>query len=117
MATAKCNAVVFVMSNHGYAIEQAFVDPNAFKPGGSFAPFDVLPHWDYLALAKAFGVNGHRVETVKELRKLLTEIKHVEGVPTLVEVVIPEKDFAPQLQRLAGVPQSKRKYGRVPETS
>jgi TPP-dependent 2-oxoacid decarboxylase len=51
----RCNAVVFVMSNKGYAIEQAFVDINAFKPNGTFAPFDVLPTWDYLALAKSFG--------------------------------------------------------------
>ena len=30
----KCNAVVFVMSNKGYAIEQAFVDIAAFTPAG-----------------------------------------------------------------------------------
>src|SRR5205085_2055764 len=55
LATQKCNAVVFVMSNNVYAIEQAFVGPEAFKPGGEFAPFDVLEPWDYLALAQAFG--------------------------------------------------------------
>jgi indolepyruvate decarboxylase len=47
LVRANANAAVFVMSNHGYAIEQAFVDLNAFKPGGKFAPFDDLPTWDY----------------------------------------------------------------------
>jgi indolepyruvate decarboxylase len=111
----KCNAVVFVMSNKGYAIEQAFVDITAFTPQGSFAPFDVLPTWDYLALAKAFGAKGFRARTVKELRGVLAKVKGLKGVPALVEVVIPEKDLAPQLKRLAeDPPPQQRKYGRTP---
>lgn len=110
----KCNAVVFVMSNKGYAIEQAFVDITAFTPEGSFAPFDVLPAWDYLALANAFGAKGYRCRTVKELRAVLAKVKGLKDVPALVEVVIPEKDLAPQLKRLAEPPPAKRKYGRTP---
>jgi indolepyruvate decarboxylase len=111
----KCNAVVFVMSNKGYAIEQAFVDITAFTPKGAFAPFDVLPSWDYLALAKAFGARGYRATTVKELRGVLAKVKDLKGVPALVEVVIPEKDLAPQLKRLAeDPPPALRKYGRAP---
>jgi indolepyruvate decarboxylase len=106
----KCNAVVFVMSNSVYAIEQAFVDINAFAPDGQFAPFDVLPRWDYLALARAFGAKGHRVAKVAELRAVLAELKNLQGVPTLVEVVIPQKDLAPQLKRLAETPPDSRKY-------
>jgi len=104
LAEQKCNAVVFVMSNRAYAIEQAFVDINAFKPGGQFAPFDLLSTWDYLALAKAFGAKGWRVETVADLRRTLAEVDRLEGVPALVEVVIPQKDLAPQLERLATTP-------------
>src|SRR5207244_3045849 len=100
--------------NKGYAIEQAFVDINAFKPGGQFAPFDVLPTWDYLALAKAFGAKGYRAKTVKDLRGVLTQVKELRTVPALVEVVIPEKDLAPQLKRLAEPPPALRKYGRTP---
>lgn len=104
LAQAGCNAVVFVMSNQVYAIEQAFVDINAFTPDGSFAPFDILPQWDYLALAQAFGAKGVRVRTVGELRALLAELGSIRNVPTLVEVVIPQKDLAPQLKRLATTP-------------
>jgi indolepyruvate decarboxylase len=112
LARAGVNATVFVMSNHGYAIEQAFVDLNAFKPGGQFAPFDILPVWDYAALAKAFGARGVRVERMKQLRDLLKELPKLEG-PTLVDVVVPEHDLPPQLARLAGAPAPTLKYRRA----
>ncbi|MFL6331988.1 MAG: alpha-keto acid decarboxylase family protein [Pyrinomonadaceae bacterium] len=115
LAYAKSNAVVFVMSNNAYAIEQAFVDIKAFTPQGQFAAFDLLPQWDYRALAQAFGAQGYRVETVEELRTALAGLKGVEGVPALVEVVIPQKDLAPQLKRLAQTPVTLRKYRREPK--
>ena len=111
LVRAKANAAVFVMSNQGYAIEQAFVDLNAFKPGGKFAPFDDLPKWDYGALAKAFGARGIRVEHMEELRQLLKDLPDLDG-PTLVEVVVPKQDLAPQLARLAGAPPATLKYER-----
>jgi indolepyruvate decarboxylase len=112
LARAGVNAAIFVMSNRGYAIEQAFVDIKAFTPEGAFAPFDVLPAWDYCALAKAFGAEGFRVRTEEELAAALDAIEGLEDVPALVEVVIPEKDLAPQLARLAAPPPTLRKYGR-----
>ncbi|MCW3052146.1 MAG: pyruvate decarboxylase [Chthonomonadales bacterium] len=103
LARASVPAVVFVMSNEGYAIEQAFVDITAFEPGHSFAPFDILPKWDYLALAQAFGVQGFRVTTVAELHTVLDAVSPLK-VPALVQVVIPQNDLAPQLERLANDP-------------
>jgi indolepyruvate decarboxylase len=100
----RSNAVIFVISNKGYAIEQAFVDINAFNPGQEFAAFDMLPTWDYLALAKAFGARGYRAGTVQELHHVLAHIKDLKHVPTLVEIVVPPHDLAPQLARLAGAP-------------
>jgi indolepyruvate decarboxylase len=112
LAEQKCNAVIFVMSNNAYAIEQAFVDITAFTPKGQFAAFDLLPRWDYRALAQAFGAEGYRAETVGELRAALAGVRKLEGVPALVEVVIPQKDLAPQLERLAETPPTLRKYRR-----
>lgn len=102
LARNKLNAVIFVMSNGVYAIEQVYVDMTAFEPGPThvFDAFDILPKWDYMALAKAFGAEGHRVKTVKELDAVLHTIKGTTGKPTLVEVVIPEKDLPGQMQRL-----------------
>jgi indolepyruvate decarboxylase len=113
LVQAQSDAVVFVMSNHGYAIEQAFVDLRAFEPGGSFAPFDVLPVWDYPALAKAFGARGIRVASTTDLIDFLEHLGELTSGPTLVEVVIPEHDLAPQLRRLAEPPPTERRYYRA----
>ncbi|MES2945321.1 MAG: thiamine pyrophosphate-dependent enzyme [Pseudomonadota bacterium] len=102
LARNKINAVVFVMSNAVYAIEQVYVDITSFEPGPAhiFDTFDLLPEWDYLALAKAYGARGLRVTTVDELLAALHEIKGVTDQPVLVEVVIPQKDLPRQMYRL-----------------
>jgi indolepyruvate decarboxylase len=102
LARNKLNAVIFVMSNAVYAIEQVYVDLSAFEPGPQhkFDTFDILPKWDYCALAKAFGARGYRVQTIRELNAVLHELKNVTGQPSLVEVVIPEKDLPGQMRRL-----------------
>jgi indolepyruvate decarboxylase len=102
LARNNLNAVIFVMSNGVYAIEQVYVDLTAFEPGPKhkFDAFDILPKWDYLALAKAFGAKGYRVQTIGELNAVLQELKKPTTQPSLVEVVIPEKDLPGQMRRL-----------------
>jgi indolepyruvate decarboxylase len=102
LARNQLNAVIFVMSNQVYAIEQVYVDMTAFEPGPEhqFDAFDILPKWDYIALAKAFGAEGIRVETVDELIAALPRIAGIKGKPVLVEVVIPQKDLPGQMRRL-----------------
>jgi indolepyruvate decarboxylase len=102
LARNNLNAVLFVMSNGVYAIEQVYVDLSSFEPGPQhkFDAFDILPKWDYLALAKAFGAKGYRVQTVSELNAVLQELKTATRQPSLVEVVIPEKDLPGQMRRL-----------------
>jgi len=102
LARNKLNAVVFVMSNTVYAIEQVYVNMAAFNPGpeNRFDTFDILPKWDYQALAKAFGADGYRVTTIAELNELLPKLITTTDKPTLVEVVIPEKDLPGQMKRL-----------------
>ena len=102
LARNKLNAVIFVMSNGVYAIEQVYVDLTSFQPGPQhkFDAFDILPHWDYMALAQAFGAKGYRVKTIGELTAVLKELKTLAGQPALVEVVIPQKDLPGQMLRL-----------------
>lgn len=106
LARNNLNAVIFVMSNQVYAIEQVYVDITSFEPGKehTFDAFDILPKWDYLALAKAFNANGHRVTTVSELNKVLKTVAKIKDKPTLVEVVIPQKDLPGQMYRLGTMP-------------
>ncbi len=102
LARNRLNAVIFVMSNQVYAIEQVYVDITAFEPNPNrpFDAFDILPKWDYVALAKAFGAEGMRVRTVGELKAALPGIARVKDKPVLVEVVIPKKDLPQQMYRL-----------------
>ena len=102
LARNNLNAVIFVMSNGVYAIEQVYVNLDAFKAGAThkFDTFDILPKWDYLALAQAFGAKGYRVTTIKELNAALNDLKKLTKQPALVEVVIPEKDLPQQMYRL-----------------
>jgi indolepyruvate decarboxylase len=106
LARNKLNAVIFVMSNQVYAIEQVYVDITSFEPGPqhTFDTFDILPKWDYMALAKAFNADGHRVTTIDELNNLLKTLAHTVDKPTLVEVVIPQKDLPGQMYRLGTMP-------------
>jgi len=102
LARNNLNAVIFVMSNGVYAIEQVYVDITAFEPGPQhkFDSFDILPKWDYMALAQAFGAKGYRAQTISELRSVLKELKRPSSKPSLVEIVIPEKDLPGQMRRL-----------------
>jgi indolepyruvate decarboxylase len=102
LARNQLNAVIFVMSNAVYAIEQVYVDITSFEPGPShkFDTFDLLPKWDYLALAKAYGADGYRVQTVEELQAVLLQVSKTTDKPSLVEVVIPAKDLPRQMFRL-----------------
>ena len=113
LVRARSNAVIFVMSNRGYAIEQAFVNLKGFEAGGMFAPYDVLPAWDYLALAQGFGARGVRLSTATELMDFLEQLSLPTAGPTIVEVIIPERDLAPQLKRLAESPGTLRRYRRL----
>ena len=112
LVLARSDAVIFVMSNQAYAIEQAFVNLEAFEPDGTFAPYCVLPAWDYMALAQAFGAQGVRVTTTTELLDFLGTLAKPAQAPTLVEAVIPEHDLASQLKRLAEPPPTLRRYRR-----
>ncbi len=102
LARNNLNAVIFVISNGVYAIEQVYVDITSFEPGPEhkFDAFDILPKWDYMALAQAFGAKGYRVTTIKELKAVLNKLKRITRQPALVEVVIPEKDLPQQMYRL-----------------
>lgn len=102
LARNKLNAVIFVMSNQVYAIEQVYVNIASFEPGPEhrFDTFDLLPKWDYMALAQAMGADGYRAAAISELKDVLAKLKNTTDKPSLVEVVIPEKDLPGQMRRL-----------------
>lgn len=101
MVRYRVNAVLFVMNNGVYAVEQVFVDPAAFSPGGKFDSFDILPKWDYRALATAFGARYQFASTVTELDEVLCRIHEEKELPTIVDVTIPRKNLPQQMARIA----------------
>jgi indolepyruvate decarboxylase len=87
-------AVVFVMDNGLYGIEQFLIDEQILKKGERFyrdqlpepSPFDVLPPWDYVKLGEAFGGKGFVVSTLAQLEAALKDVLKLKNVPALVAV-------------------------------
>lgn len=97
------NAVIFVMNNKVYAVEQVFVDPRAFDPdsGVPFDDFDILPNWNYKALAEAFGARYQQAATVAELDSVLCAVNDEKELPTIVNITIPKHNLPLQMARIA----------------
>jgi TPP-dependent 2-oxoacid decarboxylase len=106
MAQLGQDAIVFVMDNRVFAVEQWLIDANAFCPTPNppaFAPLTMVPQghiWDYVKLAEGFGGQGFTVSTNTELSAVLQQIaappvNPVTGRPTftLVAVRLPEKSL------------------------
>lgn len=100
------DAVVFVMDNRVYAVEQWLINANAFCETGdppSFAPLTQVPQghiWDYVKLAEGFGGRGFEASTNADLSRVLAEAKTppvnpATGMPTftLIAVRLPEKSL------------------------
>ena len=51
----------------------------------------VLDNPDFLLLAKAFGVEGHRVASPAALERVLAKVIHAEK-PVLIEIEVPQGD-------------------------
>lgn len=100
------DAVVFVMDNRVFAVEQWLVDANAFcadAPPPEFVALAQVPQghiWDYVKLAEGFGGRGFAVSTNAQLREVLEALNDVPVNPvttkptfTLVAVRVAAKDY------------------------
>lgn len=96
------NTVVFVLSNGLYGIEQYLVNPNPFRtPPDDYAdrledapyPYNQLPSWDLMALAKGFGAQGHTAGTLAALRRVLTDLRNDAEANAVVDVPVPQLDI------------------------
>ncbi len=96
------NTAVFVLSNGLYGIEQYLVNPNPFRtPPVAYPdpllntayPYNLLPAWDFVALAQAFGAVGRRACTTADLMAVLAEIRTTPERNFVVEVCLPIADL------------------------
>jgi indolepyruvate decarboxylase len=100
-------AIVLVVNNSIYGIEQALVDRGPFRepPTSDFKQYNELPVWDYEDLAKPLGgpgALGIAVQTVGQLDAALTTAEPRENSLTLIAVRISKVDLPGAIDRLAG---------------
>jgi indolepyruvate decarboxylase len=96
-------AIVLVIDNGIYGIEQALVDLGPFDSTSptDFKPYNELLHWDYVTLAGAMGGLGIRAETVGQLRSALETAKGRESSLTVISVKIDKRELPAPIRRLA----------------
>ncbi len=101
MVREKRNAVVFVLNNKVYGVEQMLLDPAPYQPN-SEAPFEaanVLQPWSYKSLMSAFTNDdptlglGLDVHTVQDLHDALAQIHAAQAIPFLVNINLSERDY------------------------
>ena len=100
MARRKLPAIVLVLDNGLYGIEQWLLEPRFFQDAATAAkPYLSLHRWDYVGLAKALGVSqAVTVDTKAKLDDALSKAKANPKEPSLLHVVLPPKDLPSQLK-------------------
>jgi indolepyruvate decarboxylase len=99
-------AILFVFDNQLYGIEQYLVDMQVLPPAERFYPnpdtqasfFDILPQWDYVKLAEAFGGRGYTVKTRSELEQVLEEVALEKDLPAIVSVRLDPRDLPAEIR-------------------
>ena len=91
-------AIVFVFDNQLYGIEQFLVDGSYYgDPNKRPVFFNVLPEWDYVQLAQAFGGKGYAVRTLTDLDMVLKDVVGLTDTPALIAVRLDPKDLPREL--------------------
>ena len=90
------NSIILLMDNSIYGIEQMLINPEYFatENPGALDEYNILHHWQYTKLTEVFGGVSYKVATRQQLDEALQEIANQNPQQlTLVQVVIPEKDY------------------------
>lgn len=99
MVRAGLKAVVIVLDNGHYGIEQYLLDSSYFADDSPGLPHLGLNRWDYPAFARALGFKDARaIRRPEELKQALVDSRQATG-PMLLSVTIPPKDLPRQLRK------------------
>ena len=83
--------IVIVLNNAGYTTERLILD----------GKFNDIQRWDYSKLPEVIGAGrAHRVETVGDLDRALTDARRRDGQFVLLDVRLDKFDVSPALRRL-----------------
>jgi indolepyruvate decarboxylase len=96
--------IVIVLNNGGYTTERLIID----------GPFNDIQRWDYSKLPAVIGAGrGHRVETLGDLERALTEARRRDGQFVLLDVRLEKLDVSPALRRLGASLQEAAAQGQA----
>jgi indolepyruvate decarboxylase len=106
-ALQSTRATIIVLDNGTYGLEQAFMGTGlkAYEPtaNGYAAPitgYNVIPRWDYVAIAAAMGMAGEKAETVGAFQAAMLRARS-RHAPTLIQAVLSERDMPQRIKDLA----------------
>jgi len=94
MARQKMKAIVIVLDNSAYGIEQWLLDPSYFNSASApLKPYLALNRWSYADLARSMGFQSARtVETPADFKQALAEAKRAAG-PAFITAVLKPRDL------------------------
>lgn len=98
MARRKLRAIVIVLDNGIYGIEQWLLDARMFRDGTAPKPYLPLQRWDYAMLAKALGfTHASAVETAAGFQQALAKARDADG-PVMIHALIKPHDLPATLR-------------------
>src|SRR5262249_46475547 len=84
-------------------IQQFMGNPGYYEdPGAQPDYYNVLPRWDYGALAQGFGALYARATTLAELQEALRSAAEIADRPILIDVVLDQKDIPDVVRQAIG---------------
>ena len=93
----RIRAIVIIVDNGTYGIEQHLIDGSYFSGASAPIPFVTLNRWRYADLARAMGVTtAFEVDTVAELRDALRQVSAANG-PAVISVKVRQRDRPSEL--------------------
>lgn len=97
--------IVIVLNNGGYTTERLILD----------GAFNDIQRWDYSKVPEVIGAGrAHRVETIGDLDRALTDAKRRDGQFVLLDVRLDKLDVSPALRRLGASLQQAAAQGPAP---
>ena len=91
MATQGLRPIVLLLNNSCYGMLEA-IDVSR--------PYYQLRDWDYVAVARAWGCDGERVNTRAALQEALARAEQARG-PYLIEAILEKQDVSPTMRRMS----------------
>lgn len=93
----RIRAIVLIVDNGTYGIEQHLIDGSYFGGSGAPIPFVTLNRWRYADLARAMGVaTAFEVDTISELRDALRQA-NAAASPAVISVKVRQRDRPSEL--------------------